>query len=65
MKVQESLVWDKHTGEIIGYVDLSDQNVNLATLSDVQSVASHVLVFMLRSLINPLEFSLTTFATTG
>ena len=22
MKVQEGLVWDKHTGELIGFVDL-------------------------------------------
>ena len=32
MKVQENLVWDKHTGEIIGYVDLGDPAVNYATL---------------------------------
>ena len=24
MKIQESLVWDKHTGELIGFVDLGD-----------------------------------------
>ena len=24
MKIQENLVWDKHTGELIGYVDLGD-----------------------------------------
>ena len=24
MKIQEDLVWNKHTGELIGYVDLGD-----------------------------------------
>ena len=65
MKIQESLVWDKHTGELIGFVDLGDQDVNYATLENVQSIASHVLVFMIRSIVNPLKFSLATFATTG
>ena len=32
IKIQESLVWDKHTGELIGFVDLGDVNVNYATL---------------------------------
>lgn len=65
MKIQENLVWDKHTGELIGYVDLGDQQLNRATLENVQSVATHVLVFMLRSIINPFKFSLANFATTG
>ncbi len=25
MKIQEDLVWDKHTGELIGFVDLGDR----------------------------------------
>ena len=32
MKIQSNLVWDKHTGEIIGYVDLADTELNYATL---------------------------------
>ena len=32
MKIQDSLVWDKHTGDLIGYVDLGDAEVNYATL---------------------------------
>ena len=31
MKVQENLVWEKHTGELIGYVDLGDINANYGT----------------------------------
>ena len=32
MKIQEDLVWDKHTGELIGYVDLGDPDLSYATL---------------------------------
>ena len=65
MKIQENLVWDKHTGELIGYVDLGDPMLNYASLDNVEAVATHVLVFMLRSIINPFKFSLANFATTG
>lgn len=65
MKVQENLVWDKHTGELIGYVDLGDPAVNYATLQKVDNIATHVLVFMLRGIINPIKFSFANFATTG
>ena len=65
MKVQEDLVWDKHTGELIGFVDLGDISVNYATLKDVKQHATHVLVFLIKSIVNPLSYSLATFATTG
>ena len=32
MKIQENLVWDKHTGDLIGFVDLGDAELNYATL---------------------------------
>ena len=28
IKIQSNLVWDKHTGELIGYVDLGDTELN-------------------------------------
>ena len=65
MKIQENLVWDKHSGELIGYVDLGDEELNHATLEKVESVATHLLVFMLRGIVNPIKFSLANFATTG
>lgn len=40
MKIQENLVWDKHTGELIG--------LNYATLQKVDELATHVLVFLVR-----------------
>ena len=63
MKIQENLVWDKHNGELIGYVDLGDIDLNYATLSKVTTVASHVLVFLIRSIVNPFKFSLANFVT--
>ena len=64
MKIQENLVWDKHTGELIGYVDLGDADVNLATFDKPDIVATHVLVIMVRSIDNPFKFSLANFSTT-
>ena len=47
MKSQENLVWDKHSGELIGFVDLGDININYVTLENSQKLATHVLVFFL------------------
>lgn len=63
MKIQENLVWDKHTGDLIGFVDLGDTELNYATLQKSEEFASHVLVFLVRSVVNPLKFSLANFAT--
>ena len=41
------LVWDKHSGELIGFVDLGDIYTNYATLKSVEKLASHVLVFLI------------------
>ena len=63
MKIQEDLVWDKHTGDLIGFVDLGDTELNYATLKNTEEFASHVLVFLVRSIVNPLKFSLANFST--
>ena len=65
MKIQEDLVWDKYSGELLGFVDLGDINVNYATLKNVEKLATHVLVFLVKSIVNPLSFSFASFATTG
>ena len=65
MKIQEDLVWDKYSGELIGFVDLGDININYATLKNVEKLATHVLVFLVKSIANPLSFSFASFATTG
>ena len=62
MKIEENLVWSKHTGDLIGFADLGDVNLNYATLQETNAIASHVLVFLLRSVINPFKSSLPDFA---
>lgn len=46
-------MWDKHSRELIGFVDLGDIHTNFATLKNVQNI------------VNPLSFSFCTFATAG
>ena len=65
MKIQQNLFWDKHSGELIGFVDLGDIELNYSTLERVDQVATHVLVFLVRSIVNPFKFSMANFATTS
>ena len=51
--------------KLIGFVDLGDTATNYATLQDVKELATHVLVFLVKSVVNPLSYSFATFATTG
>ena len=53
----------KHTDDLIGFADLGDVNLNHAILQETNAIASHVLDFLLRSVLNPFTFSLTNFAT--
>ena len=65
MKVQSGLVWDKNTGELIGYIDLGDSNLNYMCLQEGDDLASHALVIYERGLANDLKFPLANFATGG
>ena len=58
MKYQENLVWDKHIVDLIGYVDFGDANLNYATLQKSTDIATHILVFLLRSVVNRFKFTL-------
>ena len=60
MKIQEDLVWDKHRGELIGFVDLGEMKLNYAAV-----LATHILVFLVKNVANPLPWSFATFAATG
>ena len=65
MKIDEDLVWDKNTGELIGYVDLGDPELTYATMKNAGTVASHVLVFLICDIVNPIKCSLANFATSN
>ena len=45
MKIQESLVWSKHTGKLIGFVNLGDASLNYAALDKTNTIVSHDLVY--------------------
>ena len=65
MKIQEDLVLDRYTGELVGFLDLGDIQTNFATLKDVKELSTHVLAFLVNSIVNPPSFSLAIFAIAG
>lgn len=54
---------DKVTGELIGFTDLGDPNVNFAVLEKADEIASHVLLFLVRGMCTELKFALAHFST--
>ena len=42
MKIQSNLVFDKFTGELIGFTDFGDPSINYGTMEKVDDIASHV-----------------------
>nr|XP_002733594.1 PREDICTED: uncharacterized protein LOC100373858 [Saccoglossus kowalevskii] len=73
MKVKQDLVYDKNTGELIGFTNLGDINEELMKLENGCHIeknkglglASHVLVLMVRGLASSLQMSLGYFPTVG
>ena len=63
MKIQSSLVFDKHSNELIGFVDLGDDDVNVAAFDSCSVIASHVLAFMIRGVASDLKYILGYFST--
>ena len=55
-----------HSGELIGYVDLGDPELNYSTFQNTEALPTHVLVYYIRGLAaSDLKFSLAYFATKG
>ena len=66
MKIQEDLVWHKHSGELIGFVDLGDINTNYTErcrrtcntywcfLQEVLSILSRLALHHLQQLVSQL-----------
>ena len=65
IKVQENLVFDKYTGDLVGFVDLGDTDLNFSTFADQSKLASYVMVFYIRGLASKLKFSFSYFGTNG
>lgn len=70
MKVKEGLVFNKHTGEIIGFTSLGDINDDLLRLEqecqgERPLIAKYILVVMVRGITFKLEFPYAHFGTRG
>ena len=46
MKIQSKLIFDKHSNELIGFVDLGEEELNISSGSS--DLATHALVFFVR-----------------
>ena len=65
--MKESLVFDKHTGALIGFTDLGDTNnyiakLERATSEKMEPLAKSLLVLMVRGLFSPFQFPYAQFA---
>ncbi len=65
MYIREDLVYNKHTGQLIGFVNLGDINSNLLYFerqvrmdldADKMPLAKTMMVFMVKSLFRPFRF---------
>ena len=65
MKVMAILVLGKITGELIGFTDLGDPDLNFGVLEKVDDIASRALAFLVCGVRTELKFSLAHFDTTG
>ncbi len=48
-------MFDKVSGELIGFIDLGDPMTNYATLQEEDTIASHALAFLVRGLATDLK----------
>lgn len=62
MKIKGRLVFDKHSGKLIGFTSLGDPDLDFSTFEELE-VASHVLAFMVRGVQTTLKFMLVYFLT--
>ena len=65
MKIRSNLVYNKHTEELIGFLDLADPQINYNMLEDESKLATYVLCFYLRGIATNLKYSFAHFATSG
>ncbi len=63
VKIKEDLVYNKHTGEVIGFVNVTDINEHLSALerscsdeTHKPNLATHMLVFMVRGICSSLKY---------
>lgn len=70
IRIKEDLVYDKHTGELIGFINLdltgnSILDIEHSLKDEAPKMAKNVLVIMVRGIASNLKFPLAHFATAG
>ena len=72
MKIQESLVFEKESGNIIGFINTGDMNSKLKSFeaqikdkAQENEVATHMLALCVRGIFLKLEYPLAQFPTAG
>ena len=65
IKMQENLIFYKYTGDLVGFVDLDDPELNFSTFGDANKLASYVMVYYICGLASDLKFSFAYFGTDG
>ena len=50
IKIQSDLVFDKNSGDLVGFMNLGDPMTNFACLDDKDMIATHALAFLVRGL---------------
>ena len=63
MKIQSGLVFDKHSGNLVGFTDLGDPMTNFACLVEEDVVATHALAFLVRGLCTDMKHVIAYFFT--
>ena len=58
MKIQSNLKYNKYSGELIGYIDLGDPDINCTTFVKDDELATHALVYYIRGIASELKFCL-------
>ena len=62
MKIQSKLVFDKHTNELIGFVDRGEEELNISSFGSCE-LATHALVFFVWGAATDLKYALAYFMT--
>ena len=62
MKIQSKLVFDKHSNELIGFVDLGEEELNISSFGSTE-LATHALVFFARGAATDLKYAIAYFLT--
>ena len=63
MKIQSNLVFDKSSGNLVGFTDLGDPVTNFACLPDEDAIATHALAILVRGLCTDLKHVIAYFFT--